>query len=109
MDFNTYLKLKEENARGLGLIGPDYDYGLLRGMIDKRGHGIDLGKLPNHITFSNESYYSSKKLPGGEWSKDFQGNIFTSSKRMIGLHGMNNYKKYFNRVEPDVRLNLIEK
>jgi hypothetical protein len=33
-------------------------------------HFTDVGKLPNHFTFSNESAYNSKATPGGSWTQD---------------------------------------
>ncbi len=100
---NILNRLVEENGRRLGLLGIDYDYSLA-GSLDSRGHGSDEGKLPNHPTFSNQSKYSNKKLPGGKWGQDFQGVTFKPTKRMIKEHGKDFYKWYFRNVEPQKRL-----
>ena len=107
---NKLLKLQEENAKMSGGKGPDYDYSKL-GEPDSRGHGSDKGKLPNHPSFSKQSDYASKKYPGGEWGKDFQGKdvfsdrqTFTPSDRMVKEHGKDQLENYFKFYEPDVRL-----
>ena len=103
LGLNILLGLMEENAKMSNGIGPDYDYSKI-GNIDDRGHGSDKGKLPNHITFSNQSDYATKNNPGGIWGKDFQGNTFTPTKNMIKQHGIENYINYFKNTEPDTRL-----
>ena len=105
LGLNILLKLREENARMSNRIGIDYDYSKI-GNTDARGHGSDKGKLPNHITFSTESDYSTKDNPGGRWSEDFQGTTFQPTNNMIKQHGIDNYINYFNQYEPEVRLIL---
>ena len=107
---NVILGLMEESARMSGGVGPDYDYSKI-GQIDNRGHGSDKGKLPNHITFSTHSDYSTKDNPGGTWGKDFMGetnyrDTFTPTQDMINQHGVKAYQKYFKNSEPGVRLIL---
>jgi len=105
---NKTMGIWDEAARTSGGVGPDYDYSML-GVTDNRGHGSDLGKLPNHPTFSNQSAYSTaglgQKYEGGSWD----GNTFTPSKRMLGNHnieqlqwmldnGYNDGDNYYNPV-----------
>lgn len=64
----------DKQARISKGLGPDYDYGM-ESTADNRGHLGDIGKLPNHPTFSDQSAYSGKVngLTGGAWN----GNTFT--------------------------------
>ncbi len=64
----------DKQARISKGLGPDYDYGM-ESTADNRGHLGDVGKLPNHPTFSDQSAYSGKVngLTGGVWN----GNTFT--------------------------------
>jgi hypothetical protein len=48
--------------------GPDYDYAAAEKagvQPDERGHMPDTFKLPNHITFSDESMYHGDENEGG--------------------------------------------
>lgn len=97
---HSRMPLSDSLARATGNVGPDYDYGKL-GNTDSRGHGSDYGKLPNHPTFSNQSYYSSPEVQGGVWTKSHSGkDMFIPSMTMDtrGLAG------YFKEVEPHVVL-----
>lgn len=47
------------------------------------GHFTDVGKRPNHPTFSNESKYSNSKTPGGTWN----GDTFVPSMWQFGNNG----------------------
>jgi hypothetical protein len=93
-------------ARDYGQYGPDYDYRLVDPTdIDMRQHGNDIGKLPNHPTFSNQSFYSGPNYPGGEWSRDFIGNRFTPSARMWLQPGYReNINQYMQYADPDTRV-----
>ena len=88
---NVDYALWDQLARKSGQVGPDYDYGLgqLR-HIDSRGHGSDLGKLPNHPTFSNLSAYTTKDFPGGNWDINNTTGLgtFTPSERQIAEGGL---------------------
>lgn len=76
-------------AKATGGIYGDYDYGA-GGIQGANGHYGDIGKLPWHPTFSNESKYSNAETPGGAW-----GNIpgakeqwvFTPSANMMNQEG----------------------
>ena len=87
-------------ARLLGIIGPDYDYSKTSG-IDSRGHSTDLGKLPWHPTFSQESAYSSPEFIGGVWNQN--GN-YTPSLDMINAGFTHGLGRYMRRVEPNSKL-----
>jgi len=91
---------KDMLAQALGTLGPDYDYSLAEAK-NANGHYSDLGKLPWHPTFSQESAYSSPNFLGGVW--DRQSN-YTPSLDMIRAgytHGLGNYMK---KVEPNSKL-----
>ena len=63
-------------------LGPDYDYSL----ASRNGneHASDVGKLPNHPTFSNQSAYHSIENQGGVWGKDVNGrDTYTPSVQMV--------------------------
>lgn len=51
---------------------PDYNYGLAflndpKGQLAANGHLSDIGKMPNHPTFSNESAYGIGNNKAGQW------------------------------------------
>ena len=88
----------------------DYNYaiaGLLQGLsLDGRGHGSDIGKLPNHPTFSNESAYdglllaNGQRANGGVWNtgnKNYTPSNFQLSNMNQG--DVNRLQKYFNENE----------
>jgi len=95
-DQNVWL----ENAR--------YDELAALAANPSRAHFSDIGKKPNHITFSTESLYSGKNgITGGEWLKDANGNwSFTPSADNLAMHSPAEYKEYFNKYEPDSKLNI---
>jgi len=88
----NFYRMWDQAAEKSGGIGPNYDYGAVQSQTrDSRKHYSDAGKLPNHITFSNENAYSNKITPfksktplkGGNW----EGNIFTPTKTQVE-HGI---------------------
>ena len=105
-------------ARAIGGIGPDYDYGLAAKLTpNSRDHLSDIGKLPWHPTFSDESAYSRKgaehyaktakefadaqKLPeGGHWT----GNNYRPSIQMVRDGRTKGLAAYMAQVEPDSKL-----
>lgn len=117
-----------ESGRDMGMDQADYDgraYWLQSGGgVDGRGHSGDIGKKPNHPTFSNQSMYSTAQNPGGEWANS------TPSGRMVPLafanggEGIDNPPTYFQpsaqqfdrtgnwlpgymrKVEPDSKLSM---
>lgn len=84
---------------------PDYD---MQGYIASHGvpdqskgqHLTDEFKLPNHITFSNQSQYNSDKVNGGTWQEAGNGNyVFTPSKHNLKLYTPDDYANYFSKYE----------
>jgi len=88
----------------------DYDYAVagLAGMLakdrSKGQHGSDIGKLPNHPTFSNQSVYSTPIYKGGVWSKVNGQDVYTPSTDMIKSGNTKGLAEYFNKYEPKVKL-----
>ena len=102
---------RDKLARLLKGIGPDYDYGAYerafnaKEVANANEHYSDIGKLPNHPTFSNESAYSTPEYPGGIWGKDINGRAtFTPSPQMINSGATDGLASYMQRVEPNVKL-----
>jgi len=94
------------------VIPNDYDYA---GYIAKYGvpdqskgqHLTDEFKLPNHITFSDGSIYSTPETPGGHWETDQVGKwSYTPSDFVLSQHGAEKLTDYFNKFEPNAVLNL---
>ena len=84
---------------------PDYDYA---GYIAKYGkpdqskgqHLTDEYKLPNHITFSDQSRYHSQAQDGGKWQQGGSGQWnFTPSEYNLSQHSPEEYKAYFSQYE----------
>lgn len=108
--FNTQLSPEEETAfqewaTKNGKMKDLYDYDLRgaykSGAAKKEGHMPDTFKKPNHPTFSSESIYSDRKLPGGRWVQQDGKWIFEASPTNIRFHGENGLQNYFNEAEPD--------
>lgn len=89
----------------------DYD---LQGYYNKygnkgpasNGHLPDEFKKPNHVTFSNESVYSSDKTPGGQWSQENGKWAFKPSPYNIQNVGADSLRNYFKQNEPDSKLDM---
>lgn len=107
-DFTKYLEDK-------GLLSNDYDYVKFYGDkplfeewkndTNPNKHFSDKYKKPNHITFSEESIYSTPQQPGGKWYKDANGKThFKPSDWQKQAISYEAYKNYFDRNEPDVIL-----
>jgi hypothetical protein len=76
---------------------------------DARGHLPDTFKLPNHITYSDESVYS--KVPGapepGKWRQENKQWVFYASPTNIqNAGGRQDLVNYFKKYEPDSLLVL---
>jgi len=68
-------------------------------------HYPDTYKLPNHMTFSDESMYHGGDNRGGHWGTDEQGkDTFTPGPTNLEHHSMGELRDYFKRVEPDAKL-----
>lgn len=66
------------------------------------GHLTDQWKKPNHITFSDQSQYSSPQMQGGNWSEDGKdGGVFWASKHNMDNVGPNALTNYFQKYEPN--------
>lgn len=81
----------------------DYD---LRGAFkdglkaDKREHFNDKYKLPNHMTFSDQSMYSSPENTGGSWREAPDGSFqFWASPANLLHHSPQELIKYFDKYE----------
>ena len=101
--------LKMHNVRET----PDYD---VRGAYDagldpdERGHLDDAFKLPNHITYSEDSRAAKAKdaPPAGKWvGDDKKGWTFYASPTNIkNAGGVEALQEYFRKHEKDVKLVL---
>lgn len=97
------------------IIPGDYDY---ESYIAKYGnlpdqskgeHLSDEFKLPHHITFSDESIYSTPETPGGHRERNEMGKwVYTPSDFVLSLHPPWELRDYFNKYEPEAILNLPE-
>lgn len=64
-------RIEIEKSSGYDLAGYIKKYGVPD--QSKRQHLTDEFKLPNHVTFSSDSIYSTPQTPGGQWSKGNDG------------------------------------
>lgn len=116
--FGTRLSDKDEKAYQLwrSKLAPnlqnegDYDLrGAFKGNAQEaaNGHLPDTYKLPNHITFSTGSMYSTPENMGGEWV-DSGPNAwsFWASPTNVRNAGAQGLWDYFKRYEPDSTLIL---
>jgi len=91
----------------------DYDLGMwlqhasyddVAKLIDdpKNAHFNDIGKLPNHYTFSTESAYSNSNHRGGKWDEGNNGHwTFTASPYNLTQHTADQMREYFANNEAD--------
>jgi hypothetical protein len=91
------------------VVDYDYDAAKAAGVTpDERGHMPDTYKLPNHMTFSDESvYHGQNGEQGGRW--DSLGGdrwAFTPGTTNLRYHSIPEMQQYFQRVEPDSLLVL---
>ena len=62
----------------------------------------DTYKLPNHITFSDESLYHNEENEGGHWSQLADDRwSFTPGPANLKHHSMQEMRDYFRKYEPD--------
>lgn len=74
------------------------------------GHAPDTYKKPNHITFSNESKYSTPSNPGGRWVFENNQDVFYATPQNIkNAGGVDKLQKYFQEQEKGVKLILPKK
>ena len=92
-------------AEGGRVEAPDYDMAGAKAAgvkPDARGHMPDTYKLPNHMTFSEDSVHSTPEHTGGKWLQSPDGKWqFWPSQYNMSRHPMPEMQDYFNRVEPD--------
>jgi hypothetical protein len=89
----------------------DYDY---QSYIERYGvpdqskgqHLTDEFKLPNHITFSDESVYSTPEQQGGQWKEEGGRWHYYASPYVVNRQGAGRITDYFKRFEPDATLHL---
>lgn len=105
--------------RGRQVKNKDYDMlgytlhhpiGALKHFINpNKYHGTDEFKYPSHITFSDESKYSTPEHQGGHWEQDENGVwSFTPSQWNIqNAGGIENIQKYWNEAESQAGSRLI--
>ena len=96
---------KNREADRYGNRDYDYEIGVMDALMKKQpienefNHWTDAGKLPNHPTFSKESWFSQfgdKK--GGDWIQDSNGRwgFMPSDSQMQNSNYINNLKQYFD-------------
>ena len=75
------------------------------------GHLTDLGKKPNHMTFSDGSIYSTPQTPGGTWAQTAPETTqnpngvwqFKASPTNLQYHTPDDLLNYFQAVENNAR------
>ena len=72
----------------------------------KGQHLTDEFKLPNHITFSSDSVYSTPEKKGGDWKEEAGKWHFYASAHNLKEHSAEELRDYFRRKEPDAVLHL---
>jgi hypothetical protein len=85
---------------------PDYDYEGARaaGVAPAaNGHWPDTYKLPNHMTFSDESIHNYDG-GAGHWEQAEGRWFFTPGPTNLKHHSIDELRAYFKRVEPDSTL-----
>jgi hypothetical protein len=63
-------------------------------------HFNDKYKKPNHVTFSDQSMYSTPENPGGTWAGDDNGGVFWASPANLKNNSMDGLQEYFTKREP---------
>lgn len=101
---DNYAKMRREQDAGYDLEGYVNKYGI----PDQSGgkHLTDEFKLPNHMTFSNESRYSTPEQEGGQWRKEGNTWHFYASPFNVQTHGAQGLRDYVYNREPNVVLHL---
>jgi hypothetical protein len=84
------------------VAGRDYDYDKFREHerdADFPDHLPSRYKLPNHITFSDESVYADEGA--GQWRRKGDKWHFKPGATNLKHHSMDALRDYFNKHEPD--------
>jgi len=66
-------------------------------LADPKKHMKDTYKLPNHITFSTDSKYSTPETPGGEWKEVGGKWHYKPSDYVLKTQGVDKLKWYFKK------------
>jgi hypothetical protein len=108
-DYMTGLAMNEAERAKYG--SNDYDYAIAGGSQglhqNGRGHYTDIGKRPEHPTFSTESVYSNAQQQGGVWDSVNGVDRFTPSQQMqADPQRMQGLARYWQRAEPNNILNI---
>jgi len=111
-DFQAWIKkLNKKTGRNVLNDLADYDlraHFLSGGYIADNGHGSDIGKKPNHPTFSNQSKWSTSGQKGGEWRDPIDGignpQYIPSTQMMKNDRRMSELARYMKKYEPNVSL-----
>lgn len=97
------LKTNDYDMQGFIQDNPDYVY-------HEGSHFPDTYKLPTHITFSNESKYFHPPMEVGQWEDIIpyvnKGSFRASTANINNAGGIKGLKRYFNQVEPEIKLIL---
>ena len=105
-----YDEIAKKRGRGYDAAGWAAKYGPTPALMPegKKGqHLTDEFKLPDHITFSKESIYSSPEQEGGDWVKGSDGKWhFYASPYNLTQHSASELQAYFMEYEPDSVLHL---
>lgn len=83
---------------------PDYDYANAAAAgvkPDARNHLPDTYKLPNHITFSDDSIYAGDDGGAGQWRRVGSVWHFTPGTTNLRYHSMDELRDYFKKYEPE--------
>ena len=119
--FNTHLSptdelLFQQWAKDTNRSNDTYDYDLrgawkeiMSGSMSEsaNGHLGDRYKKPNHPTFSDQSIYHMKGGNlGGKWSEEGGKTVFTPSATNLKNMSADELRRYFDKVEPGVILNI---
>lgn len=108
-DYNNWSQ-QQQKTTGKNPENDKYDYDVngyfLSGQgTDARGHADDQFKKPNHPTFSDFSQYNNHEgNVGGHW--DLKNKTFTPSATNLKHYDAGDLQDYFNKQEPDYKLNM---
>jgi hypothetical protein len=100
-DYLLWRSRLPENLQNTG----DYDLQgayLANAQQAANGHLGDQWKKPNHVTFSDQSQYSTPQMKGGTWAEDGRNaGVFWASPQNLANSGAVGLMNYFKKNEPD--------
>ena len=110
MSDDPFAKFLSDVSINVGDPGLDYDHAAAQAAAlqkDERGHMADTYKLPNHITFSDQSVYHGRDgNEGGRWTQVDGRDVFTPGPTNLKHHSIQEMMDYFAHYEPGVILNV---